>query len=40
MSDRLVNIKPMCALDFYVHESCQRAGYGKQLFEHMLAVRC
>jgi hypothetical protein len=23
-------------LDFYVHESCQRSGYGKELFEFML----
>lgn len=25
-----------CVLDFYVHESRQRAGLGKELFEHML----
>lgn len=25
-----------CVLDFYVHESRQRYGLGKQLFEHML----
>ncbi|XP_071821019.1 uncharacterized protein [Apostichopus japonicus] len=31
-----VEMKPMCILDFYVHESCQRRGYGKQLFQHML----
>lgn len=24
-------------LDFYVHESCQRGGIGKQLFEFMLS---
>ena len=24
-------------LDFYVHESCQRQGIGKALFERMLA---
>ncbi|CDW81278.1 alpha-tubulin n-acetyltransferase [Stylonychia lemnae] len=29
-------IKPMCVLDFYVHESCQRLGIGKELFEKML----
>lgn len=29
-------IKPMCVLDFYVHESCQRMGVGRQLFEYML----
>lgn len=25
-----------CVLDFYIHESRQRAGLGKALFEHML----
>lgn len=25
-----------CILDFYVHESRQRAGLGKEMFEHML----
>ena len=29
-------IQPLCVLDFYVHESCQRSGYGKYLFEYML----
>ncbi|GES85857.1 alpha-tubulin N-acetyltransferase-like [Rhizophagus clarus] len=29
-------IEPLCVLDFYVHENCQRSGYGKQLFEYML----
>lgn len=28
----------LCVLDFYVHESRQRKGYGKILFEHMLEV--
>ncbi|TPX39211.1 hypothetical protein SeMB42_g06405 [Synchytrium endobioticum] len=27
---------PLCVLDFYVHESCQRKGYGKLLFDVML----
>ncbi|UJR37170.1 hypothetical protein I4U23_029879 [Adineta vaga] len=27
---------PLCLLDFYVHESKQRSGYGKKLFEAML----
>ena len=27
-----------CVLDFYVHESRQRFGLGKELFEHMLAT--
>lgn len=29
---------PLCLLDFYVHESKQRSGYGKKLFEAMLEV--
>ena len=31
-------IKPLCVLDFYVHESVQRGGIGKELFERMLEV--
>ena len=27
---------PLCVLDFYVHESVQRQGIGKQLFDYML----
>ena len=30
-------IAPTCVLDFYVHESCQRRGDGRQLFDMMLA---
>ncbi len=30
---------PLCVLDFYVHESRQRHGCGKRLFEHALQVR-
>lgn len=30
------HVSPPCVLDFYVHESRQRTGLGKQLFEHML----
>ena len=30
---------PTCILDFYVHESRQRSGCGKLLFQHMLKVR-
>jgi len=33
----LKEIKPLCVLDFYVHESVQRNGIGKLLFEKMLA---
>ncbi|CAE6921220.1 unnamed protein product [Symbiodinium natans] len=29
-------IEPLCTLDFYVHEKCQRAGFGHQLFNVML----
>nr|CAG8501088.1 10070_t:CDS:2 [Entrophospora candida] len=29
-------IEPLCVLDFYIHESYQRSGYGKQIFEFML----
>ena len=32
-------VSPLCVLDFYVHESRQRRGYGKLLFEFMLKVR-
>lgn len=32
-------VTPPCVLDFYVHESRQRSGLGKQLFEHMLQVK-
>lgn len=39
--DLLGNIKkinPLCVLDFYVHESLQRCGIGKQIFEKMLGL--
>jgi alpha-tubulin N-acetyltransferase 1 len=29
-------ISPLCVLDFYVNESVQRSGQGKQVFEKML----
>ena len=29
-------IHPLCVLDFYVHESVQRGGQGKHIFEYML----
>eukprot|EP01026_Neomeris_dumetosa_P067086 TRINITY_DN65272_c0_g1_i6.p5 TRINITY_DN65272_c0_g1~~TRINITY_DN65272_c0_g1_i6.p5 ORF type:complete len:110 (-),score=3.57 TRINITY_DN65272_c0_g1_i6:318-647(-) len=28
-----------CVLDFYVHESCQRQGVGKLLFDHLLQAQ-
>lgn len=32
----LVEVDPLCVLDFYVDESCQRHGCGKALYVHML----
>ncbi|KAF8569439.1 hypothetical protein P879_05708 [Paragonimus westermani] len=29
-------LEPLCVLDFYIHDSMQRRGYGKKLFDHML----
>mmetsp|Transcript_29927 Transcript_29927/g.81105 ORF Transcript_29927/g.81105 Transcript_29927/m.81105 type:complete len:349 (-) Transcript_29927:18-1064(-) len=37
VGDALREINPVCALDFYVHESCQRSGYGRKLFDAMLS---
>ena len=34
---QIKEITPLCVLDFYVHESVQRGGMGKQIFEEMLA---
>ncbi|GAX81232.1 hypothetical protein CEUSTIGMA_g8664.t1 [Chlamydomonas eustigma] len=34
----LHELEPLCVLDFYVHESCQRQGVGRQLFEAVLAA--
>ncbi|CAE7506284.1 unnamed protein product [Symbiodinium necroappetens] len=31
-------IEPLCTLDFYVHEKCQRSGFGHQLFSVMLQL--
>lgn len=31
-------LNPVCVLDFYIHESCQRVGLGKLLFDHFLEV--
>ena len=33
---QIKEIKPLCVLDFYVHESIQRGGHGRALFEKML----
>ena len=31
-------MEPLCVLDFYVHESRQRMGCGRKLFDYMLTV--
>ena len=36
MQGKMKEHYPTCLLDFYVHESCQRTGFGKELFEHVL----
>jgi len=33
---QMKEIDPVCVLDFYVHETVQRRGIGKELFEMML----
>ena len=33
---KILELSPVCLLDFYVHESYQRSGYGKELYEYML----
>lgn len=35
---RVHEMEPTCVLDFYVHESRQRMGCGKLLFEYFLKV--
>jgi len=35
-SGAICEINPLSVLDFYVHESVQRGGQGKELFETML----
>jgi len=37
VKDAFREIAPLCALDFYVHERCQRSGHGRRLFDTMLA---
>ena len=32
-----IEITPLCVLDFYTYESCQRKGYGKIMFSEMLS---
>ena len=37
---RMLEITPLCLLDFYIHETCQRSGFGKELYEFMLKTEC
>jgi alpha-tubulin N-acetyltransferase 1 len=37
-SATLVEVRPMCVLDFYVHETQQRSGWGRLLFHTALAT--
>ena len=37
-SATLVEVRPTCVLDFYVHESHQRSGWGQLLFQTALAT--
>ncbi|KAJ3313831.1 Alpha-tubulin N-acetyltransferase 1 [Boothiomyces sp. JEL0838] len=37
-NNRHIEISPLCVLDFYIDEKLQRQGYGKRLFEFMLAI--
>jgi len=37
VQDAFREINPLCTLDFYVHETCQRTGYGRCLFDAMLS---
>uniref|UniRef100_A0A8C4Q5A7 Alpha-tubulin N-acetyltransferase 1 n=1 Tax=Eptatretus burgeri TaxID=7764 RepID=A0A8C4Q5A7_EPTBU len=32
-------LEPLCVLDLYVHESQQRRGHGRRLFQHMLQAQ-
>ena len=34
----ITEITPLCCLDFYVHESCQREGIGHKLFQRCIQV--
>ena len=36
LSGKILEIKLVCVLDFFVHESCRREGHGKALYDHML----
>ena len=36
ISGKITEIKLLCVLDFFVHESVRREGHGKALYDHML----
>lgn len=33
---KIRELNPLCVLDFYVYEGCQRSGHGRSIFEKML----
>lgn len=35
-ANALIEMTPLCVLDFYVSERCQRGGFGKEIFDAML----
>ncbi|KAI9199396.1 touch receptor neuron protein Mec-17-domain-containing protein [Polychytrium aggregatum] len=37
-NNRQLQVTPLCVLDFYIHESFQRRGYGKRLFDFMMTM--
>lgn len=36
---KYTTIKPVCVLDFFVNENCQRLGFGKEIFDKVLEVQ-
>lgn len=34
--EQMREVLPLCVLDFYVSEACQRAGHGRRIFEHVM----
>lgn len=38
LNDVLEKVNLLCVFDFYVHFSCQRCGYGKELFDKVLQI--
>lgn len=35
-SGDIIELNPLSVLDFYVHESVQRGGHGREIFQYML----